>query len=144
MMLESLIPMNKNKCMDENETLHKLILCIILFGVIALIVGMVIWAIGIISLTQCGFYILGLVLGIIAAVLWARDIYSSVSKGIDLGANEASKYMRRRSIIRMIVIIAIIITGGYLSLNMIVGTMVGLISLKISAYMQILINKLNK
>lgn len=125
----------------NDDTLNKLCKCIILFGAIATLVGLAFWIAGVIKLKQVGFYELGLVLGTIMSLLWAKDIYDTLDKGLEKDQESASKYMKKRSIIRMLIIIVIIILGGYLSLNMIVGTMVGLISLKISAYVQVLINK---
>ena len=120
-----------------NETLKELLAGIIIYGMICLLVG--------IPFVDSKFsYILGLVIGIMLAGFSASHLYYSIDKTLTLYAgNEgaATTYARKMGIIRYAVILVVFFAVCMTDFVYPLATFLGIMGLKIGAYLQPFIHK---
>lgn len=115
---------------EAKETLKELIIGILLYAVIL--------CIGILVLFQGKYSIVfGIGLGAAGAVIVAVHMFWSLNKSLDLGENGAVKRERFMVILRM-VIMGLVASAGIIFPQWfhILGIFVGLLGLKVSAYLQ--------
>ena len=120
-----------------NETLKELLAGIIIYGMICLLVGIPFVD------SKCS-YIFGLVIGIMLAVFSASHMYYSIDKTLTLYAgNEgaATTYARKMGIIRYAVILIVFFVVCMMDFAYPLATFLGIMGLKIGAYLQPFIHK---
>ena len=118
-----------------SDVLKALILGIVLFGLLAQIVGIII-------VREKLVYSLGLWIGVVISICMAVHMESSIDKGLDLGQGGAEKYVQKHSIIRYICVVLAFAAASYLNKNIIVPMFIGIMSLKVAAYIQPFTNKI--
>lgn len=121
------------KIRNLNETVLDLFIGIFIYCVAAQIIGLFI-------ANDKLVYTIALWVGGIAAGCWAAHMYLTLDTALDLAEAEAIKYMRKRSVIRILVILLIGIAGMLYSWTAFVGVLVGFFSLKLAAYAQPITN----
>ncbi len=121
------------KIRNLNETVLDLFIGIFIYCVIAQIIGLFI-------ANDKLVYTIALWIGGIASGGWAAHMYLTLDTALDLAQAEAIKYMRKRSVIRILVILLIGIAGMLYSWTAFIGVLVGFFSLKLAAYAQPITN----
>lgn len=123
-----------NNLKEARETLKELIVGIVLYAII-LCIGSIILFRGQYSI------VCGIALGTVGAVILAVHIFWSLNKSLDLGEDGAVKRERFMVILRMVIMGLIAAVGIIFSQQFhILGIFVGLLGLKISAYLQPLLH----
>lgn len=117
-----------------NKTVWELLLGILFMGIILEIVGTMI-------VKDKLYYSIGLGIGILSAVFMTFSIHSSVVQAIDVGESGAKVKMITSYIIRTVLVVAVILVTGVMKLGNIVGLLLGLMTLKVAAYIQPITHK---
>ena len=81
-------------------------------------------------------YTLGLAAGCVTAAVLAGNMYCSFLTAIELGAEDGQKCIRRNGILRKGILIAAVLAGFQLPVFSFPAVMIGIMSLKISAFLQ--------
>lgn len=115
-----------------------------------LIIGIIFWAL---VITILGIFIagnklaffLGMLIGTAVAVIMSISMFRSVDKSLDMDTNGAVGYTKRKAFLRILLMAAAVLIAFYASDYIsIIGVVVGIFSLKLSAYLQPLTHKLLK
>lgn len=120
-----------------NETLKELLIAIGLFGLICMIVG-------ILFVESKIAYALGLLIGIALALFSACHMYYSIDKNLTLYADDeggATTYARKASMLRYVVILVVFFAVCMTDVVYPLATFLGIMGLKIGAYLQPFIHK---
>lgn len=112
-----------------NKVVWELLLIILLTGIILEIIGVMI-------VKDKLYYSIGLGIGIVLAVFMTFSIHSSVVKAIDVGENGAKVKMISSYAIRTVVVLGVIIVTGVWKLGNMVSLLLGIMTLKVAAYLQ--------
>lgn len=112
-----------------NKTVWELLLGILISGIILEIIGVMI-------VKDKLFYSAGLGIGILLAVFMTFSINSSVEKAVDLGEGGAKAKMISSYAIRTAILLAVMILTGVMKLGNLVGLILGMMTLKVAAYIQ--------
>lgn len=112
-----------------SEILKELVVGILIFGLIAQIIG------AFVVETQW-IYALGLWVGVITAIIMAYHMERSISLALDLGDGDAQKYVQKNSTIRYAGVIIIFIAVGLINKHSVVPCFMGVMGLKVAAYLQ--------
>ncbi len=121
--------------MDKvKDTLIELFIGIGIYFVIAEIVGLV-------FVENKLTYTAGLVLGTIGAMLLSIHMYYTLNKGLDMDKDAATKYIKNNSFIRLGIMLLILLVGRVITYISFLAVFIGLLGLKIGAFMQPLVNK---
>ncbi len=118
------------------DALREMFVGIIGMAVLALIVFLIAGGENRLSL------ILGLTLGTAASgvILW--HMYVTIGRAVDMDADSATKYTRKKAIVRMLAWGAVLVISAlFPAMFHVVGTLVGLFLLKFTAYLQPLTHK---
>lgn len=120
---------------EEKETFWDL-----LIGIVGL--SFIICLIGGTATKGSGVFIAGVCYGGVVALILAIHMFKSLEKTLDLEEDGAIKHARKMTAIRMMIMILAVVIALYLSdwLNL-VGVVFGILTLKISAYIQPFIHK---
>lgn len=97
---------------------------------------------GIIVMRPFWIYALGLLVGTIGACLWLYSMYDVLDRALDLGKKSAKSFVAVRSILRMLIILGLMAGALFIHWNAFVGVTVGLLSLKLSAFLNPAVKKL--
>ena len=92
--------------------------------------------IGLIFVTNRIPYTLGLLTGCVTAAFLAWHMYDSLDTALDLGVENAVKYTKKSSALRLLVMLVVALAGMKFSLLSFPATIVGILGLKISAFFQ--------
>ncbi len=117
-----------------NKTVWELLLGILISGIILEIIGVMI-------VKDKLFYSAGLGIGILLAVFMTFSISSSVEKAVDMGEGGAKTKMVSSYVIRTVIVLAVIIFTGIMKLGNLVGLILGIMTLKVAAYIQPITHK---
>lgn len=124
----------ENEDKDGKQTRTELITGVIVFFVVFLI--------GNLLAVHKTAYTLGLCLGAVVAVFMVLHMYATLERAMLYDQDTAKKKIRLASMLRMVIMVAALaiaaIIPGYLS---IFGVLLGILSLKFSAYVQPLTHK---
>lgn len=112
-----------------NRTVWELLLGILLTGVILEILGVMIAG-------DKLYYSIGLLIGVILAVFMTFSISSSVQQAVDRGEGGAKVKMISSYVIRTVVVLLVIILTSVMKLGSLVGLLLGVMTLKVAAYIQ--------
>ncbi|WP_167957719.1 ATP synthase subunit I [Anaerosporobacter faecicola] len=118
-----------------NDTLKDLLFGIVISAVIVSIIGMM--------LTDNKVtYLLGVLLGTVIAIMLVIHLNATISKALDMTAEGATRYTKKMAILRIIIMgCAVVIALTFSEVFSLVGTILGILGLKFSAYLQPLTNK---
>lgn len=119
---------------EGKQTFIELLAGIIFFGVLLIIPG-IFW-----TGDKLAFYI-GLGIGVLISLYFAYDMYSSLDKALTMESKHASMYIRKKTIFRLVIIIAIFFIAVYVEQIQIISVLLGILTLKFSAYLQPLTHK---
>ena len=101
-------------------------------------------AIGNLILRGSLYFTLGTLAGAVTAVFLAGYMYHSVLVATEYPEKQASGYMKRSSLIRMVIMIAVIgVSMFFFGIHGLFGTVLGTLSLKLSALFWPVIHKYN-
>ncbi len=90
----------------------------------------------------CLSFVLGVVSGAVLAVGLAVHMFHSLSRTLDLPKEKAAGYARKMSLIRLLILAAILMLAAFLGNTVQIAAMLlGVLSLKFSAYLQPLTHK---
>ena len=122
-----------------SETCKQLMVGIVVINVLFMIVG------GFIAYQLTGKwlqFILGVFLGGIVAMALSKHMDYSIQAALGLDSDGATKYTRKMSAIRFVImIVAIVLALTFPSVFNIIGVLLGILALKFSAYVQPLTSK---
>ena len=131
-----------------NPTMIDLIVGIIFCGIVglALFVGLHFLSVPLESLFDDSIWqiILGYIIGIIFSVFTIIHMTSSVESAVDMGEHGALKHTRIMYAVRMVALIAVFAIMLIFGIGNIFAMLFGLLSLKLSAYLQPITEKLRK
>lgn len=121
-----------------NEALPGLVLGIIIYGVLLQLTG--VW------LAEDRLrYSSGLWIGIGCALFMAVHIAVSIEDAVCIGTEDgAKKKAAAGAMLRYVVVLAVLLVTFYFNLGMVLPALLGVLGLKISAYLQPLIRRLQK
>lgn len=118
-----------------NETLKDLIIGIVLCMVVVCIIG------ALVTDNKLSF-IFGELLGSIIAIMLAIHLNASISRALDMNEEGAAKYTKKMAILRLIIMgCAVVVALTFPEIFNLIGTLLGILGLKISAYLQPLTNR---
>lgn len=112
-----------------NRTVWELLLGILLSGIIFEILGTMI-------AREKLYYSIGLGIGVLLAVFMTFSINSSVEQAVDRDENGAKVKMITSYIIRTAVVLAAVLITGLTETGSLVGLLLGIMTLKVAAYIQ--------
>lgn len=121
--------------MDPRKLLRQLYIGIALYGAVFMILG-------VIFLRPAWLYALSLVAGLIAACFMAYNMYDVLDRALELEAHSAKGFVTIRSMARLMVCLVLMIVGIKLDWVSFVGVTVGLLGLKVSAFINPLVRVL--
>lgn len=117
-----------------NITVKELMLGIFIYFVVAL-------AVGLIFAKARLMFALGLLLGCLVACILSIHMYYTLDKGLSMDPDSATKYIRNQSFLRLFFMLLALFAGRVLGNWSFIAVIVGIFSLKISAFFQPFINK---
>lgn len=136
--------MNQKKSVNDDndmaqarQTLYEVLIGIVLLMVAECLVGFIISH-------DLRAYVSGAVLGSVGAAFFYFHLFFSLDKALDKAEKEAIKYSKIQTVIRLVVMGAVIVVSftfqEYISVIM---TFVGMMNVKFAAYLQPFTNKLS-
>ena len=121
--------------LKENETLRELLFGILFFGLFAQILLAV--------FTERRLYhAIGLWTGILVACIMAVHMAVTLNDAVSLGEKGAAGYLQKKSVIRYVLVCALIVVLGITDFGNPVTYFLGVMGLKIGAYLQPVTHKL--
>lgn len=123
--------------LDESQlTLYELVIGIVMFSVLELIFG-------VFFINKIICFILGIIIGTIAAIVIVKHMHSTIDRAIEAGEEAAEKIVRNGALLRILGIFTIFFLVVYLHnyIN-VYAVFISMLNLKFSAYIQPLTNKL--
>lgn len=98
--------------------------------------GMILEIAGVMLVQRKLYYTAGLGIGLLLAVFMTFSIHASVVRAVDAGESRAKMKMIASYSLRTILVVAALAATGVLGLGNIVGALLGLMTLKVAAYLQ--------
>ncbi len=121
-----------------NEALPALILGILIYGVLLQLVG--VWLVD-----DRLHYSVGLWIGIACALFMAVHMAISIEDAVSIGTEDgAKKKAVAGAMLRYVVVLAVLLVTFYFELGMVLPALLGVLGLKISAYLQPLFRRLQQ
>lgn len=81
-------------------------------------------------------YTIGLLFGCITAAFLAWNMFVSIDQALDMSEQDAIKYTKRKSIVRALVMLVVAFVGMRVFWISFPGVIIGILGLKISAFLQ--------
>lgn len=120
---------------NMNQTLKCLLIGIIISMVVVSIIGLLI------TDNKLSF-VLGEVLGSVIAIMLAFHMNATVYRAVEMGEEGAQKYTKRMAFLRFVIMgCAVVVALTFPKVFNIFGTLLGIMGLKVSAYLQPLTNR---
>lgn len=129
-----------NQIEDDNQTSAKDTLISALIGIF--ILGALECSLGVFISQDIVSYVCGVMLGSAGAVVFYVHLYITLGKALELNEQEAVRYFKIRTVIRMVLmgLVIVIAFTFYERINVIMA-FIGLMNVKFSAYIQPLTDK---
>lgn len=89
-----------------------------------------------------GGFTLGLWVGIILAGVMTLHMNHSIERMLELPQEDGAKYLRKTAVFRMLMLMVCFLVLGFFNSSSGLGVLLGILALKLSAYLQPLIHKL--
>ena len=118
-----------------NKTLREMMIGSLVFSGVA---GIIL----VIFTKNTGYQLLGLVVGLLVSLFLAYNMADSIDIAVDLDEKSSKAYLQKQSTIRYLVVCAVIIALGLLDWGNPLTCFVGVMGLKIGAYLQPFTHKL--
>jgi len=119
----------------DNTVLKDMIIIMLLYGVIAQIVCLIIPG-DHLRMTA------GLWIGVAAGIFMVIHMKNSLDEAMDYGEKDAQKYMQKSYAIRYLVVVVVFMAACWLQIANVLTLFIGIMSLKLAAYLQPLAHKL--
>lgn len=119
---------------EGDKTQKELITGILIYGAVVQVIVLILHR-------DILWYSAGLWIGILAACLMVWHMRRSIEEALDLGEDGALSHIRKTYLIRLAVLIAVIIITMILKVGSILTLFIGVMGLKVSAYIQPYLNK---
>ena len=119
----------KRKLREMNETLLDLVIGVIIFGVVAGILGMIITKGNI-------WYLVGVIAGVCVSVGISFHMLYSIEGALDMDPKTANGYMMKRALFRFFVMAVTAVIAMKIHFSCFLGVIVALLGIKVSALMQ--------
>lgn len=126
----------KTRILKMNRTLFELETGILIFGILCQLC--------LLPFGQRAYLSAGLWVGILTAAFAAFHMWRGLDRGLDLGEKEAVTYFSRQNIIRYLVIVLVLILATVSGVANPLTAFLGIMGLKVSAYMQPFTKKISK
>ena len=124
---------------DALVTVKQLRIGILVIGGLMMIVGGII---SYVSTGKCISFLLGMVLGCVISEVLVTHMAKTIENALLRDSDDATKYMRKMSIIRYLVMCATVLLAlAFSNVFNIIGVLLGILALKFSAYAQPLTSK---
>ena len=111
-----------------------LIVCMILFSLIAEIIGVLL-------VSNKLDFTLGIIFGLVFSILKLMLMKNAIKKAITMPEAKAQKYANGQYMIRYVLTGVVLVVAALLSTTFLLGTFLGLMSMKVAAYTQIAFQK---
>lgn len=119
----------RDKLRQLDETYLDLVIGILLCGVLSAILGMII--------TRGDLrYLIGAVVGLIAAWIMITTMMVSIQKSVQMDTHQASRHMIVSALIRYVVTLVVLYVMIKLSMSAFIAALVGFLSSKFAAFLQ--------
>ena len=119
----------RDKLRQLDETYLDLVIGILLCGVLSAILGMII--------TRGDLrYLIGAVVGLIAAWIMITTMMVSIQKSVQMDTHQASRHMIVSALIRYVVTLVVLYVMVKLSMSAFIAALVGFLSSKFAAFLQ--------
>ena len=119
----------RDKLRQLDETYLDLVIGILLCGVLSAILGMII--------TRGDLrYLIGAVVGLIAAWIMITTMMVSLQKSVQMDTHQASRHMIVSALIRYVVTLVVLYVMIKLSMSAFIAALVGFLSSKFAAFLQ--------
>lgn len=122
------------KIRNINHTVWELIIGIVLVNALLEVIGLI-------FVSQKGAYTIGLILGMLTAIGMVFHMNMSIEKAMDIGGEHAKGYMLKSYAIRTIVVLIVIVCVGVLKFANLLSLLLGIMTLKVAAYLQPITHK---
>lgn len=126
--------MNRNVEDTPRQTIRELNIGIFIHGCIFMILG-------IIFMRPVWLYAIALVIGLIGASVLVYSMYTSLDRALNMNSDKARSFATLHAFLRLGGACALMIIGMLIDWTAFVGVAVGLIGLKVSAFLNPLIKK---
>lgn len=120
--------------MRKNSTLKELLVGILLVGIISQLVCLIFW-------NDILYHTIGLWVGVGVAAGMAIHMQRSIEDGLDLMGESGVKHMQKASAMRMVVACVVMAVVLYKGWGNPITLLVGVMALKVAAYMQPLVHR---
>lgn len=106
-----------------------------------LLYGIIVEGIGLLLLEDRLRYTLGVLIGFVCVAAMVCHMYLTLEKGLDMDPDSAGKYVRRNSILRYVVLFAILVVVMLIPHISVIAVIIMIYGMKISAFLQPQIHK---
>lgn len=120
--------------MDNIFKKNFMFICMILFSLIVYIIGILI-------VDNVLAWTVGIVFGLVVAILKIRLMQSTFEKAVLMPEAKAQKYVNKHYILRYILTAVVLVVAALEPSISLLGVFFGLCSMKAAAYMQLFVNK---
>jgi small-conductance mechanosensitive channel len=117
------------------QTIKELYIGLIIYGIFFVILGMI-------FMRPIWLYALALVAGLIASAGLIYDMYVNLDKALDMDSEKARSHTTAHSFLRLFVAAGLMVIGIVIHWSAFVGITVGLLGIKVSAFMNPWIRKI--
>ena len=116
-------------------TLKELLIGIVFFTIVLIIPGLFL------PVNRLGYY-LGLSIGVVVGILTIISIYISIDKSLNMDQKNATGYMKRNALFRIFLFIIVLVFAVLVDTINVFTLILGILTLKFSAFLQPLTHKL--
>ena len=110
----------------ETRTLLELYIGVLLLSGVILIVGLI-------FARPMWMYAVGVVLGTVTALIQLYNIYDTLDRALDADEGRARSYITAKSMLRLVVIAAVMVVSYFIGIVAFFGVVLGLFTVKLSA-----------
>ncbi len=110
----------------ETRTLLELYMGVLLLGAVILIIGLI-------FVRPMWMYALGVVAGTAAAMVQLYNMYDTLDRALGADEGKARSYITSKSMLRLILITAVMVVAYFIGFVTFVGVVLGLFTVKLSA-----------
>lgn len=120
---------------EGKKTFQELLIGIAVFAILFVIPGLFL------KVDKLAYY-LGLGLGTLVSVLLSFSMYATIEKSLFMDEKSAVNYTKRNAMFRLMLIIVVLLVAVYINSINVITVILGVLCLKLSAYIQPLTHKL--
>lgn len=98
--------------------------------------GLVVQGIVLVVSETIVFHSIGIWIGVAIGISMFVHMKRSIEDALDIGAENATKYMIKKCVIRNVIIVSVFLALGYTQIGSMLTALIGVLGLKISVYLQ--------